>query len=121
MCRLTYFISFSLSLSLSQTVTRFLFIGNRAVAEGHTVHSFSMRGCIAANFLPEESSHFLPIPNDGTVMIDNELVLQTTSTGPTNLFFYGASTRCYKTVGNITYLFPNCSHTLLNETYVSNN
>lgn len=70
-----------------------------------------------ANFVPEEAAQFLLIQSDGTVGYDNASVLDNIATGPTNLFFYGASTKCYKTVGNITYLLPNCSRDLLNDTY----
>ena len=67
----------------------------------------------------EIADRFLSILSDGTVYQDtpaNSDPLQSTSTGPSFLFFYGASTRCLKTVAGVTYLLPNCSNDLLNST-----
>lgn len=101
---------------IPQVPRRFTFVGNSAVAEGQSIHSFSLRGCIVANFVPKETARFLLIQSDGAVGYDDASILENTSTGPSNLFFYGASTKCYKKVGNITYLLPNCSHDLLSDT-----
>ena len=78
--------------------------------------AYSLRGCQIANFVPASIAHFLTITSDGTNLFNDTLALGTTTTGPSYLFFFGASTSCYKTVGNVTYLLPNCSHTLINQT-----
>ena len=100
----------------SQVPRRFTFVGNTAVSEGQSIHSFSLRGCIVANFVPNVTAGYLLIPSDGTVVYEDPSILDNTSTGPSNLFFFGASTKCYKTVADVTYLLPNCSHELLNKT-----
>lgn len=104
------------SISLQESEERIIFEGNTAIAEGGTVWAYSLRGCQIANFVPNNLSYFLPVFSDNTTVFDGTGALGTTTTGPSYLFFYGASTRCYKPVGNVTYLLPNCSHTLLNQT-----
>ena len=84
------------------------------------MRAYSLRGCQIANFVPRNLSHFLPFVSDNTTVFEDARSLGTTTTGPSYLFFYGASTRCYKPVGNVTYLLPNCSHGLIDQTYVLN-
>ena len=79
--------------------------------------AYSLRGCQVSNFVPSNISRFLAVSSDETVMIrDSAQVTGTTTTGPSYLFFFGASTACYKPVGNLTYHLPNCSHALINKT-----
>ena len=99
-----------------QTPGRIVFEENFAFADGGTVSAYSLRGCQIANFVPPSISHFLAVPSDGTNLFRDPEALGSTTTGPSYLFFFGASTRCYKPVGNLTYLLPNCSHSLLNQT-----
>ncbi len=87
--------------------------------EGQSIFSYSLKGCFISNFVPVVTAGYLLIQSDGAVGYDDPSILDNTSTGPNNLFFFGASTTCYKTVANITYLLPNCSHELLNETCVN--
>lgn len=99
-----------------QSEERFTFKGNTASFEGQDINSFSLKGCLASNFIPEAIAEtFLPIRSDGTVVHEIS-PLQSTSTGPTFLYLYGASSKCYKSVNGITYLLPNCSNSLLNST-----
>lgn len=94
-----------------------MFEGNRAFGEGHTMLAYSLRGCQVANFVPTNISRFLAVPSDDTIIYnDTNDISGITATGPSYLFFFGASTVCYKPVGNITYLLPNCSHELINKT-----
>ena len=105
--------------SCLQNPRRFTFIGNKASFEGPHVHSFSLRSCISSNFVPAAVDRFFAFPNDGTVYIEvppNGDPLQSTTTGSNFLFLYGASMKCLKMVGNITYLLPNCSNALLKST-----
>ncbi len=99
---------------------RFTFDGNSALYGGRDVHSFSLRGCLASNFVPDEiGNQFFSIRSDGTVSHQLQPMADpfiTTTTGPNFLFFYGSSTKCYKTVAGVTYLLPNCSISLLNST-----
>lgn len=101
---------------LCQTPGRIVFENNFAFSGGHTISAFSLRGCQVANFVPAQLSQFLLVASDGTNRFNDSTELGTTSTGPSYLFFFGASTKCYKPVGNITYLLPNCSNSLINET-----
>ena len=79
---------------------------------------FTLRLCRVSNFLPASVAQFVPIPLEGdlTVMHVTEDEHQSTITGPNFIFFYGASTKCYKKVANTVYLLPNCSHDLLYKT-----
>ena len=103
------------SLSM-QSPGRILFEDNFAFGDGLTMSAYSLRGCQVANFVPKRIADFLLIPTDGTNQFNDSRLLGTTSTGPSYLFFYGASSHCYKPVGNVTYLLPNCSHSLLMDT-----
>jgi hypothetical protein len=94
-----------------------VFEDNFAFTEGHTVSAYSLRGCQISNFVPTSLSKFLVISSDGTNLFKDTEALGATTTGPSYLFFFGASTRCYKPVGNITYLLPNCSNSLINQTF----
>ena len=101
----------------TQTPARITFDGNTASLEGDSINAYSLRGCRVSNFVSSGIAAFLAIQSDGTVAYENIASnLTSTSTGPSYLFFYGTSTRCYKVVGDITYLLPNCSHDLLTET-----
>lgn len=101
--------------SLSLQTARFVFQDNRAFISGDNIYAFSLRGCRVSNFVPREIADFLLIGSDKAVQYNftDEGVLGSTATGPVYLFFYGASTKCYKPVGNVTYLLPNCSNSLL--------
>ena len=99
-----------------QMKERFIFDSNTAITEGQTNYIFNLRGCIISNFVPNDTAQFLLILSDGTVLYKNANSLDSTSTGPNYLYFYGASTKCYKPVGSVTYLLPNCSHELLHDT-----
>lgn len=108
-----------MSIPYLQEKERFIFDNNTAIEGGLTINAYNLRGCMVSNFVPTNiSNNFLRLIGDDTIVFNNTEVLGVTSTGPSYLFFYGASTRCYKPVGNITYLLPNCSHNLLNDTYV---
>ena len=100
----------------AQVQDRVIFRGNQALSEGDTIYAFSLRGCVVGNFVPFNTSRFLTIENSGAVSYDEVSTLESTATGASFLFFYGASSRCYKPVGDTTFLLPNCSHELLNET-----
>lgn len=99
-----------------QSPGRILFENNFAFSNGFTMSVYSLRGCQISNFVPDNISQFLAIPSDGTNIFKDNPELGSTSTGPSYLFFFGASTSCYKPVGNVTYLLPNCSHALINNT-----
>lgn len=79
---------------------------------------FSLRLCVVTNFLPDSVAQFVPIQvdNDHTVLYVTDDDHQSTVTGPNYIFFYGASTKCYKQVANTVYLLPNCSQELLYDT-----
>jgi len=100
----------------NQVRRRFIFSDNTAVVEGQNIYAFNLRGCIISNFVPNDTAQFLSLRGDGTVVYQNANPLESTSTGPNYLYFYGASTKCYKPVGSVTYLLPNCSHELLHDT-----
>lgn len=100
----------------TQMPGRIVFKDNFAFSNGFTMSAYSLRGCQVANFVPDNISQFLAIESDGTNLFNDSTELGTTSTGPSYLFFFGASTSCYKPVGNVTYLLPNCSRALINDT-----
>jgi len=101
-----------------QNYTRFYFEYNSAAGLGQTMDVFTLRQCRVFNFLPASVARLAPDQsNDNlTVMYKTQDDHQSTVTGPNFVFFYGASTKCYKQVNNTVYLLPNCSHDLLNET-----
>jgi len=75
---------------------------------------------MSSNFVPAPVDQFFAFQNDGTVyhkVPSNQDPLQSTTTSSNFLFFRGASVKCLKVVGNITYLLPNCSSDLLQLTY----
>ena len=100
----------------NQNPGQVVFEDNFAYGDGMTLSAYSLRGCRVANFVPEGIASFLRLPTDDSIVFSGTDELGVTSTGPSYLFFYGASSRCYKPVGNITYLLPNCSHSLLMST-----
>ena len=84
---------------------------------------YTLRLCRVTNFLPTSVAQFAQIRpkdvnnfTDRTVMYVTNDDHQSTISGANFLFFYGASTKCYKRVANTVYLLPNCSHDLLNYT-----
>ena len=93
-----------------------MFENNFAFGDGLAISAYSLRGCQISNFVPDNIAQFLPVQSDGNNVFNGSSELGTTSTGPSYLFFYGASSSCYKPVGNVTYLLPNCSHSLINST-----
>ena len=101
---------------LPQTPGRVVFENNFAFGDGLAISAYSLRGCQISNFVPDNIAQFLPIQSDGNNVFNGSSELGTTTTGPSYLFFYGASSSCYKPVGNVTYLLPNCSHSLINST-----
>ena len=78
---------------------------------------FTLRQCRVPNFLPASVAQFAPVrmEDNFTVVYKTEDDHQSTVTGPNFMFFYGASTKCYKQVADTVYLLPNCSRDLLNE------
>lgn len=96
---------------------------NAAIKQGQTMDVFTLRLCRVTNFLPASVAQFAQIRLDDvhsfadrTVMYVTDDDHQSTITGPSFIFFYGASTKCYKQVNNTVYLLPNCSHDLLYDT-----
>ena len=79
---------------------------------------FALRLCRVSNFLPPSVEQFIPVRlgDNHTVMYETDDDHQSTITGPNFIFFYGASTKCYKQVANTVYLLPNCSNDLLYNT-----
>ena len=93
-------------------------MNNTADKQGQTMDLFTLRLCRVSNFLPDSVAQFVPIPlkDDQTVVYVTDDDHQSTITGPNFVFFYGASTKCYKQVANTVYLLPNCSQDLLHNT-----
>ncbi len=90
------------------------FSGNTAVTSGNDFAVYCVRTCFLSNFLPDLFDRYvLPNPFSHPVIIETDNPLAVTSTGPTYMFFYGASTKCYKPVGDLIYFLPNCSNQLL--------
>ena len=113
---LSQFLCLSLLYCLLQPLPgdRLFFSNNSALELGNDFNIYSLRSCQLGYFLPAQftSSFVTPVP-DNPVVLETDDPLLVTTTGPSYLYFYGASCRCYKTVGNITFRLPNCSHQLL--------
>ena len=91
-----------------------IFSNNTALASGNDFSIFCVRSCFQNYFIPEPFDQYvLTLQDRNPVVIVTDDPLGVLSTGPTYLFFYGASTKCYKQIGDLTYLLPNCSHDLL--------
>lgn len=93
---------------------RLIFSNNTALQFGNDFEIYSLRSCQLGYFLPAPFTPYFisPVANN-PVVLETDDPLLATSTGPSYLYFYGASCHCYKTVGNISFLLPNCSHQLL--------
>ena len=121
----SYFLSFlfflplsfpSLSLSLSLSLQSLIYFSNNTATSsfsGNDFHIFNIRSCQQGYFFPSLLRDFIPTVPFNPVVIATDTPLLTTSTGPSYLFFYGASSKCYKTVDEVVFLLPNCSHELL--------
>lgn len=93
------------------------FSNNSALSYGNDYNVFNVRSCRQGYFFPRVLQQFVPDIHNNPVVIETDTPLLTTSSGPSYLFFYGSSTKCYKQVGGIVYHLPNCSHQLLMNKY----
>lgn len=102
-----------------QVRTRFLFENHSAVLYGSSYFLPNLRACDLSYFVPANVALLVSrFESNEEVEYLNSPLQSGVSTGPSFLLFYGASTRCFKTVANISYLLPNCSNNLTTSMWV---
>ena len=90
-----------------------MFENNSAVIYGPSYSLPNLRACDLSYFVPGNVTQLVSrFESNEEVEYSNSPFQSAVSTGPSFILFYGASTRCFKTVANISYLLPNCSNTL---------
>jgi hypothetical protein len=108
------FMLFKIFLLAFQEPTRFFFRNNSATFFGSLFSVNSLHFCDIGYFVPSNVTNLVSLFQSNNVVEYTDSPLQSgLSTAPSFIVFYGSSSQCYKTAGNITYLLPNCSHQLL--------
>jgi hypothetical protein len=108
------FILFNKNLNPTDEPTRFFFRNNSATFFGSLFSVNSLHFCDIGYFVPSNVTNLVSLFQSNNVVEYTDSPLQSgLSTAPSFIVFYGSSSQCYKTAGNITYLLPNCSHQLL--------